>query len=188
MKHPGIHVLRAIPLILITFLIISISGILPAYAASNVYYVAKNGSNSNPGTESQPWLTIQNAVNKVAAGDTIYVESGTYNETVSIISKPSSITIQAYPGNSPIIDGSGLSTGETGLVTIRNTNYLTINGFEIRSTTASSGGYGVYAYESIDHLTLKNLTVHNINKGGCILPGCITTARVSIVPVRSPTC
>jgi hypothetical protein len=56
-------------------------------AAGNIYYVAKNGSNGNPGTITQPWLTIQYSANKVVAGDTVYVRSGTYNEQVFISRK-----------------------------------------------------------------------------------------------------
>ena len=46
------------------------------------YYVAKTGSDSNPGTEAQPWLTIQKAANTMVAGDTVYIKQGTYTEQV----------------------------------------------------------------------------------------------------------
>jgi len=47
-----------------------------------IYYVAKTGNNTNPGTESQPFLTIQKAANVAIAGDTVYVKVGTYTEHV----------------------------------------------------------------------------------------------------------
>lgn len=46
------------------------------------YYVATTGNDSNPGTESNPWRTIQKAANTVAAGDTVLVQPGTYPENV----------------------------------------------------------------------------------------------------------
>jgi chitinase len=47
-------------------------------ASSQVaYYVAKTGSDSNPGTESSPWLTIGHAAATATAGDTVYVGAGT---------------------------------------------------------------------------------------------------------------
>src|SRR5450759_2963509 len=46
---------------------------------SNTYYVSTTGSDTNPGTLSQPWKTIQKAVNTVVAGDTIYVRGGQYD-------------------------------------------------------------------------------------------------------------
>ena len=47
-------------------------------ALATTYYVATDGSDSDPGTESQPWATLQHAVDTIAAGDTIIVKSGTY--------------------------------------------------------------------------------------------------------------
>ena len=38
-------------------------------AGATNYYVATNGSNSNPGTLAQPFLTIQQAANVAQAGD-----------------------------------------------------------------------------------------------------------------------
>src|SRR5207302_909819 len=46
------------------------------YAAS--YYVAPNGLDSNPGSQAQPWQTIQKAANMLSPGDTVYVRTGTY--------------------------------------------------------------------------------------------------------------
>jgi hypothetical protein len=142
-----------------------------SHAAGNSYYVAKNGSDSNPGTETSPWLTIQKAVNTVSAGDTVYVKEGNYNEKVSFVGSPANLTFKAYSGTKPVISGIGLTGSGDGIIYIRNTDYLTIDGFEIAHTTASTGGYGVYAYRDIDHLTLKNLTIHDINRGGVRIDG-----------------
>lgn len=46
------------------------------------YYVAKSGSDSNPGTANSPWLTIQKAADTMQAGDTVFVSEGTYSERV----------------------------------------------------------------------------------------------------------
>jgi hypothetical protein len=48
-----------------------------------VYYVTASGSNSNPGTITQPFLTIQKAVDVAVAGDTIIVRDGVYGPTAS---------------------------------------------------------------------------------------------------------
>ncbi|MBN1484358.1 MAG: hypothetical protein JXA37_06510, partial [Chloroflexia bacterium] len=50
--------------------------------ASNgtVYYVAPTGSDSNPGTQDYPWQTIQKAADTLAAGDTVYIKAGIYEE------------------------------------------------------------------------------------------------------------
>ncbi len=46
------------------------------------YYVSTSGSDSNPGTQAQPWKTIQKAANTATAGSTVNIKSGTYNESV----------------------------------------------------------------------------------------------------------
>ena len=47
------------------------------------FYVSKSGSNSNSGSFTAPWLTIQHAASSVTAGATVYVEAGVYNESVN---------------------------------------------------------------------------------------------------------
>ena len=48
------------------------------------YYVSTSGSDSNAGTYSSPWRTIQHAADFVSAGATVYVLGGVYNESVTI--------------------------------------------------------------------------------------------------------
>ncbi|MFL6197992.1 MAG: right-handed parallel beta-helix repeat-containing protein [Thermoanaerobaculia bacterium] len=42
------------------------------------YYLSPAGSDSNPGTYEQPWLTLGKAAASVSAGDTVVLEPGTY--------------------------------------------------------------------------------------------------------------
>jgi pectin methylesterase-like acyl-CoA thioesterase len=74
-------------------------------AWATTYYVSPNGNNANTGqTLSSPFKTIQAALNVAGNnGDTIYVLSGVYVETVSI--RQNNLTLTAYPNNKPVIDG-----------------------------------------------------------------------------------
>jgi len=47
-------------------------------ATPTTYYVATTGSDSNPGTQSQPFATIQKSLLVVQAGDSVQVGAGTY--------------------------------------------------------------------------------------------------------------
>ena len=76
-------------------------------------FVATNGSDSNPGTQSQPLLTIQRAHDLVQAGGTIAVRGGTYRPSVTIkITKNGSssqpITLTNFNGERVIIDGENM--------------------------------------------------------------------------------
>src|SRR4051794_25621379 len=42
------------------------------------YWVSPSGDDSNPGTQTQPWKTLQANVATLAPGDNMNVEAGTY--------------------------------------------------------------------------------------------------------------
>lgn len=75
----------------------------------STYYVDSNiGNDSNNGTKALPWKTITAKVNTLTAGDILFLRGGIYYERFTITvagtaSKP--ITLRAYPGEKPIIDG-----------------------------------------------------------------------------------
>lgn len=45
-------------------------------------YVATTGNNGNSGAIGSPWLTIAFGVSQLAAGDTLHIRAGTYNERI----------------------------------------------------------------------------------------------------------
>src|SRR5215212_8979723 len=104
------------------------------------YYVSVSGNDANPGTLAAPWRHIQYAMDRVGAGSTVNVLTGVYNEFVTFKNSGSSgnyIVLQNYTGNTPVIDGTGLPiSGEVGLVTIANRQYVKLIGFEIRNLKA----------------------------------------------------
>lgn len=74
------------------------------------FYVAKNGSDNNPGTKELPFLTIQAAANIAQPGNTIIVHEGIYRERVNPLyggySDERRIVYQAAPGENVQIKGS----------------------------------------------------------------------------------
>jgi hypothetical protein len=85
-------------------------------ARAATYYVATNGNNSNPGTESQPWRTLTYAIgfgstSPTTAGDTVLVRGGVYHEAVQLkktfnSTKDNPTIIMAYPGETVTMDGT----------------------------------------------------------------------------------
>ena len=78
---------------------------------ATTYYVAKTGSDSNSGSQSQPWLTIGKAASTMVAGDKVIVGAGTYAEKVQPANSGTSsarITYEAdISAGDVIIDGTG---------------------------------------------------------------------------------
>src|SRR3984957_18784482 len=133
------------------------------------FYVSKTGSDGNSGSYTAPWLTIQHAATSVSAGATVYVEAGVYNESITLPNSGTAsnyITFENYPGQAPVIDGTGLSvTGTQGLVNIVNQSYVTVSGFEIRNYTTSKAALtpaGIWVTGSGSGVQLLNNLVHNI--------------------------
>jgi hypothetical protein len=137
-----------------------------------VYYVSPNGSDSNLGTESKPWRTIQKAANTLQPGNSVMITSGTYYEKVvpkNSGKEGSPITYISEPGATVIIDGTGKSLvyGD-GLFNVVGKSYIIINGLTIRnsnqnciSLSGSSSGY-------INHLTVENITAQNCSRVGIL--------------------
>jgi hypothetical protein len=138
------------------------SGIEPA--AASTYYVSPNGNDSNPGTESQPWKTIQKACDTLTAESTVYVKAGQYNEKITVnVSGTASggyITIRNYESDKVVIDGTGVS-GDN-IIYIENKDYIKIIGFEICNNTGVSDGSGIRIEGSGEHIELKNNKIYEI--------------------------
>ena len=137
------------------------------------YYVSTSGNDANAGTLAAPWRTIQHAANTVKAGDTVQVRAGTYNEVVTMKTSGNAtsgyITFQNYPGEVPILDGTGLavgSSGQTGLFSLEGTfNYIIIQGFEIRNYSSSARGkvpVGIDFEGAGSNIEILKNHIHNI--------------------------
>ncbi len=142
------------------------------------YYVSTTGNDSSPGMIGSPWLTIQHAADSVSAGATVYVFGGVYNESVNFPASGTAsapITFESYPGQTAVIDGTGVSCctsnppssgNETqGLINIVNQSYIVINGFEIRHYTSNNDNdtpTGVWITGSGTGIQILHNRVHNI--------------------------
>jgi parallel beta-helix repeat protein len=98
------------------FTMLALFVVLAPSAWSATYYVANSGNDANTGTTlTAPFKTIQKAMNKAVAGDTVYVRGGTYREEISVYSGGGSagnyVNLFAYNNEVPVIKGSDLVTG-----------------------------------------------------------------------------
>src|SRR5262249_31201287 len=72
--------------------------------AAGASYVSPSGSDSNPGTLSQPFRTVQQGLSVLAPGKTLYLGAGTYVEGILLFNPTAGtadqrITIAGYPGD-----------------------------------------------------------------------------------------
>lgn len=105
---------------------------------NSLFYVSTAGSDSNPGTETAPWRTVQHAADTARAGSTVNVRGGIYEELVSInVSGNVSdgfITFRSYPGETASLDAEHFTpSGRQAVLTIHKQSYVRIEGFEIRN-------------------------------------------------------
>ncbi len=138
-----------------------------ASGSGKTYYVDKTGCNDSfPGTSTQPWCTIGKAASILAAGDTVIVRPGVYNESLVPQSGAANayITYQGLPG--AILDGTG-TTAQA--FDIYNQAFLIITGFEVRYyLNPRPAGNSVNIHGTSHHIQLFNLTVHD-NWNGIIM-------------------
>jgi hypothetical protein len=139
-----LFVILLITILSLTFYVQSVDALSPdeilsAPAGSPTYYVSPSGSDANPGTETQPFKTIQKAVDIVQAGDTVLVADGVYTDTdkngivvwiktkIGTAEKP--ITFRSVNKWGARIDGDDF-TADFGFY-LSGSHYIRIEGFEI---------------------------------------------------------
>ena len=145
-------------LLLAIAVVFGLSTALPTAEAApgDIYYVASDGDDSNPGTESQPWRTIQKAANTMSAGDSVIVLAGNYDERVQVTRSGDAgapITYQA--------DGDVTTNGFT-----VNADYITIKGFEVTATVCNWSPEASGIYVSGAHCLIEDNYAYYSPRGG----------------------
>jgi hypothetical protein len=147
---------------------------MPAHAAVT-YYVAKTGNDgTGDGTIGLPWLTIQHGLDQLTAGGTLYVRGGTYAERVDVTY--SGTLLKEYPGESAIIDASGVADPGyyTGAVAVVDKTSIAVEGFEIKGNAATANITGIYADNS-SSIAFRTLIIHTFYTSGIKIASCNTT-------------
>ena len=131
-----------------------------------IIYVDSNlGADTNPGSQSRPWKTIQKCLDQVIPGDTCEINSGIYYESLVLKHSGTQVNpISLLAKGSVTIDSGNLRT----LVTNGQIRYYRINGFRFISTlitddTVSFGydywGDGHKTEDGNDGFSLRNCYV-----------------------------
>jgi parallel beta-helix repeat protein len=134
-----------------------------------VYYVSPTGSDSGPGSATQPWLTLQNAANHVQAGDAVNVAAGNYAGFVmgwdTSISGTASAPITFSAAAGAVINARNSHTGD-GIDLEPGCNYITIQGFTIQNPTGGGITRAGIRVTGSDGVIVRNNTADNCGTWG----------------------
>src|SRR5262249_10169929 len=107
---------------------------------------------------------IQDALDVAIAGDTVQVRDGVYSEKLAFPRSGDGtngpITLVAYPGEHPILDGTAVAGQD--MIRIDGRSWITVRGFETRNDLGVTDGSGIRVTGSGSHVELRDNTIHDI--------------------------
>ncbi len=137
----------------------------PSSSTAN-YFVSPSGSDSNPCTQTSPCATPDYVVNnKAAAGDTVQVAAGVYNNGGSQINLTNSgsaghyITVTCATRGACTLENS--ISGNNTVVEIDG-SYVVLDGFVITSANTSVPNLNLGIYITGNHVNITRSIVHGI--------------------------
>ena len=153
-----------------------------------IYYVSTLGSDTNPGSSSQPWRTIQKAADVMVAGDTVNVLAGDYSSQGVNVSKSgtsgSPITFQAQgtvvtqsfyvTANYIVVRGLTVKRSSGDAITIKGGDNVTIDSCVVEHP----GGRGIKVdgYSNpVNNVTIKNSRIDTTANIDCVSPQQVDT-------------
>lgn len=143
--------------------------------ASLTLYVSPDGSDGGDGSLAHPFATLGKATSLVRPGGTVLMRGGTYRptEAVDITTDADAghrITLANYPGESPVVDASGVPEGSWAIT--QTADYWTVRGLEIRGS-----GSHAYVCRGCAHTVFQDLSIHDNAESGLTLRDAGTEAN-----------
>ena len=129
----------------------------PATARAAALYVRTDGSDANDGLTNSPqgaFQTIQSAVSRAQPGDVVEIQSGVYNEGISVSVAGTADQHITIRGNGQVVLDGGNTLGYA-IVTGDNAQFVDFENLEIRNYTVIA-----FYFHSYDN-RFTNLDVHH---------------------------
>jgi len=144
-------------------------------------FTTAGGSDANSGLDpADPMATIQNLLSAyhLAAGDTIYIDQGTYNLSSNIVltALNSGLTITGVPGGGTILDRLNTNTGNFVF------DLQTVANVTLENLTITGGYYGInaaYNAGSTTNLTVSGCAFYGSEQAGIFLVNDYSTNYVA---------
>lgn len=137
---------------------------MPSVHAATIYYVATNGNDNNPGTLSQPFLTLAKGFGALAPGDMLYIRGGTYvMQRVDVTTSGTATaykSVQNYPGETVIFDGQNTTDPSINGCSVKfdSVSYWNISGITMENWIC----VGIYVHNS-SYINISNMVIHDVN-------------------------
>jgi hypothetical protein len=153
-------------LVVVYLVVLSAFALTPSHALGSVScakYASPTGSDSSPGTKSQPYATVQYLVDHLAAGETGCLFGGSYVGNLS--TGVARVSVTSLPGERALLRGYVWLQPSANEFTLQN---LDLDGHDVTPPTLQVNA---------DRVTLRNLEITNRNKPGpshngvCVLAG-----------------
>lgn len=128
---------------------------------NGAYFVSPTGSDANPGTITQPFLTISKGVTTIGSNGKLYLRGGVYAQASKLnlsqtASTTNKIRVWAYPGETPVIDFTG-----------NTSDGISINGdgYHLKGITVMKTGHNGMYISGAHNLIELCTTCSNQNTG-----------------------
>ncbi|MEQ8676683.1 MAG: hypothetical protein RLP44_19475 [Aggregatilineales bacterium] len=132
------------------------------------YVDAASGSDANSGLIGDPLATIQEGIDRVAAGGTVHVAAGNYPESLDI---DKALTLDGAGQSDVTIDASSFNDYSIEV----SASDVILQGFTLTGNPAGSAAYGIKiagpSPTRISNITVQNVTVNNSRRTGVDLNG-----------------
>lgn len=129
-------------------------------------------SDTNPGTQALPWMTIQHAADVVAPGDVVVVKAGTYPEAVLVTiggTEDSWVSFTTHEDDAVIVDGSSVVLNdEEGLITLHQVGYVRLDGFRVEHSGPHGNNPGILAYDT-QHVVIRDNRTEDTASSGIMI-------------------
>ena len=154
----GQNSIRLFHLILFLCLSCTSAGYISAAGAATLYV---------GGTDPSHYPTIQAALDDAAAGDTVHVHAGTYQENIAL---KSGVRLEGEGADVTMIAGQSVSGTPSIAVMANGADSATLSGFSIGIKPAEAGSCAVYNNSSSSLLITRNV-IRNAETGICSAGG-----------------
>ncbi|HWR27283.1 MAG TPA: right-handed parallel beta-helix repeat-containing protein [Candidatus Thermoplasmatota archaeon] len=141
----------------------------------STWYISPTGNDRNPGDITNPFKTLQKAINASSNGDTIYLRAGHYNTIFSTTkgilidrsgTPDSWFTISGYPGERAVINGRGYTLApNSALLRIgtaaKGQSYVRITNIIIENSSRDGIRVAQQGIQTSHHIRVDNVTINN---------------------------